>query len=152
MFSSLFKTGILKKWQLVFYGTDTNPVRLRAPQTARPSLASAVATIGRDVHGQTFPSPASTPFAPSFSNIGRNPTAPVPIPQSPTTGFVGPIPFPGSSSGFRPSFPPNQGFSVPDFLQFAGSQAVSVTAPLDPAAVSPTAHSLLNCPKFQLNG
>jgi len=56
------KPGILEKFQLVFYGTDTNPVQLKRP-TDNVSAGvggdiAATATIGRDIHGSP-----PTPFA-----------------------------------------------------------------------------------------
>lgn len=100
-------TGILKKWQLVFYGTDTNPIRLRSLQTPRPTfpnlgVSGGIATMGRDVHGMTAPQSVVTPFAPTFTSLGR-----VPNPGNQVL-------FPGNP-GFRPSFFPNTGY--PDFLQ-----------------------------------
>ncbi|CAH1972311.1 unnamed protein product [Acanthoscelides obtectus] len=49
--------GILKKWQLIFYGTSVNPVRLRTPNGAR-----------------------STPWKSPLNNIAF-PTQPQPLPQ-----------------------------------------------------------------------
>ena len=135
----------MKKWQLVFYGTDTNPVRLRSPQTARPGISSPVATpvvtppavptVGRDVHGLTGPVVA-TPFTPTFTSIGR---------LQPSSG---PFFFPGNT-GFRPSFYPNTGF--PDYLQIAGSEPVTYSTSPDVTS-KPTSSSKIFCPKFSLNG
>ena len=132
-------SGILKKWQLIFYGTDTNPIRLRSPQTPRPTFPNlaVAATIGRDVHGLVAPPSVATPFAPTFSSIGR-----VPNPSG------SPLLFPGNP-GFRPSYFPNTGY--PDFLQFAGSQPATYTAPLEATAASLEATTKNNCPKFSLN-
>lgn len=126
----------MKKWQLVFYGTDTNPIRLRSPQTPRPTfpnLGGAV-TIGRDVHGA--PPSVATPFAPTFSSLGRTP---IPVSNQPV--------FP-KNPAFRPSFFPGTGY--PDFLQFAGSEAVTYTAPMK-ATPSPDSGNKINCPKFSLD-
>lgn len=146
--------GILKKWQLVFYGTDTNPVRLRSPASPRPTLPNplAVSTTGRDTHGmpappppqpppqqqQSPPAPVATPFTPTFSNIGR-------VNNPPNNQFF----FPGTT-GFRPSFFPNTGF--PDFLQFAGSEPVTYRAPLSDPESTNASEMKNNCPKFSLNG
>ncbi|KZS13967.1 furin-like protease 2 [Daphnia magna] len=134
------KAGILKKWQLVFYGTDTNPIRLRSLQTPRPTfpnLGGGAATIGRDVHRLTAPPSVATPFAPTFKSVGHVP--------NPTGGQLF---FPGNP-GFRPSNFPNTGY--PDFLQFAGSQPVTYSAALE--ATQPSNVGIKNnCPNFSLDG
>lgn len=132
--------GILKKWQLVFYGTDTNPIRLRSPQTPRPAfpnVGGGAATIGRDVHGLTAPPSVATPFAPTFKSVGH---APNPAGSQ--------LFFPGNP-GFRPSNFPNTGY--PDFLQFAGSQAVTYSTSLE-ATQSSNVGTKNNCPTFSLDG
>lgn len=139
-FILIFISGILKKWQLVFYGTDTNPIRLRSLQTPRPTfpnLSGGAATIGRDVHGLTAPPSVATPLAPTFKSVGRVPNAP-----------GSQVFFPGNP-GFRPSYFPNTGY--PDFLQFAGSQPVTYSAALE-ATPSSNEASKNNCPKFSHGG
>ena len=128
------KPGILKKWQLVFYGTDTNPIRLRSP--AKPTSASVAVTAGRDVSGLVAPPSIATPQAATFSNIGRNPSQQDQL-------------FLSGQSGFRPSFFPNTNF--PDFLQFAGSEQVTYAASPDDAT-SPSTINKSDCPKYSLYG
>lgn len=65
--------GILKKWQLIFYGTSVNPIRLRQTSPSDPIWKSALNTF-------TFPSQGeySTPettgdyFTNSFKNSFEN--------------------------------------------------------------------------------
>lgn len=124
----------------MFYGTDTNPIRLRSLQTPRPTfpnLNGGAATIGRDVHGLSAPPSVATPLAPTFKSVGRAPNAP-----------GSQLFFPGNP-GFRPSYFPNTGY--PDFLQFAGSQPVTYSAAME-ATPSSNAASKNNCPKFSHDG
>ncbi|CAG9791010.1 unnamed protein product [Diatraea saccharalis] len=50
------QAGILKKWQLIFYGTAIDPVRLRSkrPSGAAPSFAYPTAVDGYDTVGDSF--------------------------------------------------------------------------------------------------
>lgn len=125
----------------MFYGTDTNPIRLRSPVNVKSGANNPVPVAhvpGRDLSGLTAPPSVATPSAATFSNIGKGP-----VQQN-----NGPLFFPGTS-GFRPSVFPNTGF--PDFLQFAGSEQVTEVAPLD----ATTESSIINkssCPKYSLYG
>ncbi|XP_050443201.1 furin-like protease 2 isoform X2 [Adelges cooleyi] len=50
--------GILKKWQLIFYGTATNPIRLRSPQSPPPSPPFAISS---QHHHQQLPQQQQPP-------------------------------------------------------------------------------------------
>ncbi|MFO0089395.1 MAG: hypothetical protein ACK518_01030 [bacterium] len=112
-----------------------------------------MATIGRDVHDSIAPagSPAPpvipaevvvTPPAPTFDSVGVITKKPAAIPQ-------GSFSFPGVP-GFRPTYFPNTGY--PDFLQFAGSEPVTYSTPLDSKSGSTNPQTRPNCPRFSLNG
>jgi len=79
-------SGILKKFQLVFYGTSTNPVRLQKPPVNVPGGADveATATIGRDIHGSP-PTPFGTVSSEDIlHSSGSQPVTVVASPESAT--------------------------------------------------------------------
>ena len=126
--------GVLKKWQLVFYGTDTNPVRLSAPRfvnaALKPPTFTGVATTGRDIHSRPSQSPPGTPTR--FSSR-------VPFSQ---------VFFPGSTAGFRPSF---FGTNSPDFQSAAGSDPVTYRTALAITTPSTPTEGRVLCPKYSLD-
>lgn len=64
--------GILKKWQLIFYGTATNPIRLRP--AGQSAAAAAAAAFGG---GSTFVSGQQQNFPNIYSAAGSEPEASV---------------------------------------------------------------------------
>lgn len=80
--------GILKKFQLVFYGTSTNPVRLQNPTTSVTGGGGVetTATFGRDIHGSP-----PTPFGANGDVLqlaGSRPVTIVASPQPPTPSLT----------------------------------------------------------------
>ena len=82
--------GILKKFQLVFYGTSTNPVRLQNPTTSVTGGGGGgvetTATFGRDIHGSP-----PTPFGANGDVLqlaGSRPVTIVASPQPPTPSLT----------------------------------------------------------------
>jgi proprotein convertase subtilisin/kexin type 5 len=102
--SLLFPPGILKKWQLIFYGTATNPIRLR------PSSSSS------GLSGLPQQSASQNPFV--FSN-SQSPSA---SPTLDSNSYY-------SGSSFNPGF---QNF--PNIYSVSGSDPEASLAPLNDAA------------------
>lgn len=61
-------SGILQKWQLIFYGTATNPIRLRTPQS---SLATQQAQAQASSSSSSFNFPSNNFY--STGDIFNNP-------------------------------------------------------------------------------
>ena len=67
-FFFFFGVGILKRWQLIFYGTATNPIRLKNVQS--PSQPIPFAIQQPQARSSSFPYNLNNQYLPS-SNIGE---------------------------------------------------------------------------------
>lgn len=119
--------GILKKWQLIFYGTATNPIRLRSPQS-QPSPPFAISQ--QQQQQQLLLQPAkvgANGF--TFSQLGGGQMSGSPaIYHSSIADIL-------SQAGFR-SFPP-------DVFAAAGSDIEVRSGPTD-LPKQPNSNSLVN--------
>lgn len=105
--------GILKKWQLIFYGTAANPIRLRSPQS-QPSPPFAVSQQQQQLLLQPAKLGPNFPFAQLGNGGGGG--QPVSNPPSVYQSSIADI---LSQAGFR---------SLPDVFAAAGSE-IEVSSP-----------------------